>query len=208
MKNVLRNQDLITLRLIGECSLDQQKEILNIRNQLSVRTSMYSDHLISLEEHLNWINSLVSNKKNIVFIVLNSIKKPLGLVSLQNYEAAHKKSSWAFYLDENVRGGLGAFLEFNFLDFAFINLDLEKLNCEVIDSNEAVIKLHKKFYFSEEGHKRSEIVKDGVRVGTILLGILKHEWLSKRVIFLNKYGAIFSRYAITIEMEGWGSNGI
>jgi UDP-4-amino-4,6-dideoxy-N-acetyl-beta-L-altrosamine N-acetyltransferase len=172
METSLGGSDLITLRLIEECSLEQQKEILNIRNQLSVRTSMYSDHLISLEEHMSWIKGLKLNERNIVFVVLSSIGKALGVVSLQNYEVNQKKSSWAFYLDEDVRGGLGAFIEFNFLDFSFIKLGLEKLNCEVIESNQSVIKLHKKFYFLEEGLRRSEIIKNDKRVGVILLGLL------------------------------------
>lgn len=201
METSLGGSDLITLRLIEECSLEQQKEILNIRNQLSVRTSMYSDRLISLEEHMSWIKGLRLNERNFVFVVFSSIGKALGVVSLQNYEVNQKKSSWAFYLDEDVRGGIGAFIEFNFLDFSFIKLGLEKLNCEVIESNQSVIKLHKKFYFLEEGLRRSEIIKNDKRVGVILLGLLKEEWLSNRMLFISKYSAIFSRYSIAIDAK-------
>jgi RimJ/RimL family protein N-acetyltransferase len=144
---------------------------------------------------------VTAHEKNIVFVVLSAIGKVLGVVSFQNYEEKQKKSSWAFYLDEDVRGGLGAFIEFNFLDFSFIKIGLEKLNCEVIESNESVIKLHKKFYFSEEGLKRSEIIKNKNRVGVILLGLLREEWLSNRTAFLSKYSAIFSKYSILIEAE-------
>ena len=201
MKSLLGNKELITLRLIEECTPDQQKDIRNIRNQLSVRASMYSDHLISSEEHFNWIKSVSGNEKNIVFVVLSDIGKALGVVSFQNYEAKQKKSSWAFYLDKELRGGLGAFIEFNFLDFSFIDLGLEKLNCEVLDSNESVIKLHKKFSFLEEGLRRSEIIKNDNRVGVILLGLLKEEWLSNREIFISKYSTIFSKYSIAIDAE-------
>jgi UDP-4-amino-4,6-dideoxy-N-acetyl-beta-L-altrosamine N-acetyltransferase len=201
MESLLENKGLITIRLIEDCTLEQQKEIRNIRNQISVRASMYSDHLISSEEHINWIKSVTTNEKNIVFVVLGYAEKVLGVVSLQNYEVKQKRSSWAFYLDEDVRGGLGAFIEFNFLDFSFIELGLEKLNCEVIESNEPVIKLHKKFYFLEEGLRRSEVIKNHNRVGVILLGLLKEEWLSNREAFLGKYSSIFSKYSIVIEAD-------
>lgn len=201
MESLLENKSLITLRLIEDCTLEQQKEIRNIRNQISVRASMYSDHLISSEEHINWIKSVTTNEKNIVFVVLSYAEKVLGVVSLQNYEVKQKRSSWAFYLDEDVRGGLGAFIEFNFLDFSFIELELEKLNCEVIELNEPVIKLHKKFYFLEEGLRRSEVIKNDNRVGVILLGLLKEEWLSNREAFLGKYSSIFSKYSIVIEAD-------
>lgn len=201
MESLLESKGLITLRLIEGCTLEQQKEIRNIRNQISVRASMYSDHLISSEEHINWIKSVTTNEKNIVFVALSYAGKVLGVVSLQNYEVKQKRSSWAFYLDEDVRGGLGAFIEFNFLDFSFIKLGLEKLNCEVIESNEPVIKLHKKFHFLEEGLRRSEVIKNHNRVGVILLGLLKEEWLSNREAFLGKYSSLFSKYSIVIEAD-------
>ena len=59
-----------------------------------------------------------------------------GLVSLNALSPHHKTASWAFYLDQAARGGLGAGLEFNFLDHVFDALHLEKLNCEVMESNQ------------------------------------------------------------------------
>ena len=76
--------------------------------------------------------------------------------------------------------GLGSVVEFWMLDYAFDVAGLEKLNCEVLAMNSAVVKMHQKFGFEVEGVRRQNVVKDGVRVDVVLLGINREEWLSKR----------------------------
>lgn len=166
----------VELRKINNCSLEQKRSVRNVRNQHSVRKSMYTEHEIGLDEHLIWVQRLDSDNRQIVFVVL--IEGVVsGVVSVNAIDRLHKKLDWAFYLDENVRGGLGAALEFSLLDFVFSNLMMEKLNCEVIETNEAVVKMHKKFGFSEEGFRRENIEKNGERIGVFFLGITKAEWL-------------------------------
>jgi RimJ/RimL family protein N-acetyltransferase len=57
---------------------------------------------------------------------------------------------------------------------------LEKLNCEVLQSNPAVISLHQKFGFSVEGVRRQNVIKDNVRVDVVMLGITRQEWAARR----------------------------
>jgi RimJ/RimL family protein N-acetyltransferase len=59
---------------------------------------------------------------------------------------------------------------------AFEEMGITKLNCEVLETNPSVIKLHKKFGFVEEGIRRKNIIKNNARVDVHLLGLLKDEW--------------------------------
>jgi len=188
------------LRKIIDCNSDEQMAVRDIRNQLTVRNSMYTDHEITLDEHLAWLNSLKSDCQQIVFAVFvnGSIA---GVVSINALDRRHKKSDWAFYLDEKSRGGLGAALEYNLLNFAFDSLQLEKLNCEVIETNPAVVKMHKKFGFVEEGFRRSNIDKAGLRIGVYFLGITKNEWLEKKQAIFDKYKAVINKFNIVMEYE-------
>ena len=170
----------------------------DVRNQLSVRKSMYTEHEIALDEHFAWIKRLESDKKQIVFIVLVD-EEVSGIVSVNALDVLHKKSDWAFYLDENARGGLGAALEFRLLNFVFDELKLEKLNCEVIETNSAVVKMHKKFGFLEEGLRRSNVEKNGSRVGVYFLGITKDEWLNNRDIISEKYKSVIGKFDLSID---------
>ena len=169
----------IILREITKCTEEQKKAVREVRNQESVRKSMYSEDEIPLNEHLGWVERLRTDTRQIVFVVLvEGIVS--GVVSVNAIDRLHLKSDWAFYLDENVRGGLGAALELGLINFVFNDLGLEKLNCEVIETNEAVVKMHKKFGFIEEGFRRENIIKNDARIGVFFLGLTKNDWLRNR----------------------------
>lgn len=165
-----------SLQNLCDCSLEQQLCVLDIRNGEAVRNAMYSDHIISRDEHLNYIDALRSDKKQRIFAVLNAEATPVGVVGLNNIDLVHKKSDWAFYLDASARGGVGSALEIFMLNHVFEDLGLEKLNCEVLETNPMVVAMHKKFGFSEEGYRRANVIKDGVRIGVHFLGITREEW--------------------------------
>ena len=111
------------------------------------------------------------------------------------------QADWGYFIDEKKKGGLGAVLEYNFLNFVFTKLNLEKLNCEVLETNPTVIKLHKKFLFQEEGFRRSNINQNDVRIGVHFLGLTKDEWLEGFSSVYTKYQSAFEKYNVVIETK-------
>jgi UDP-4-amino-4,6-dideoxy-N-acetyl-beta-L-altrosamine N-acetyltransferase len=163
-----------------EASPEVQADIRLLRNQEDVRRYMYTAHEITLQEHENWLKSLQGNARQAVFVVMHD-GKAAGVVSLNSINATHKTADWAFYLDTGLQGkGLGSLVEFWMLDHAFAEAGLEKLNCEVLETNPTVVKMHQKFGFVVEGVRRKNILRDGERVNVVLLGITKEEWLAHR----------------------------
>lgn len=191
----------IVLRNLNNCSLEEQIHLREIRNQKKIRSFMYTEHKIGLNEHLKWISDLKSDEFQSVFIVFDSNENPIGVLSLYDIDRLHKKANWAYYLDEKKGGGLGAVLEYNFLNFVFTELNLEKLNCEVLETNPNVVKLHQKFLFQKEGFRRSNIIKNNSRIGVHFLGLTKDEWLEGFSSVFNKYQSIFEKYDVVIEKE-------
>ena len=190
----------IILREITKCTEEQKKAVREVRNQESVRKSMYSEDEIPLNEHLGWVERLRTDTRQIVFVVLvEGIVS--GVVSVNAIDRLHLKSDWAFYLDENVRGGLGAALELGLINFVFNDLGLEKLNCEVIETNEAVLKMHRKFGFIEEGFKRENIKKNNARIGVFFLGLTKSDWLKGREAISSRYENVIKKFNLEIEYE-------
>ena len=190
----------IILREITKCTDEQKRAVREVRNQKSVRKSMYTEHEIPLNEHLAWIERLQQDKRQIVFTVLID-DLVSGVVSVNAIDRLHLKSDWAFYLDASARGRLGSALEFSIIEFVFNELELEKLNCEVIETNEAVVRLHKKFGFTEEGFRRENIIKNGERMGVFLLGLTKKDWLKNKDAVSLKYGVIINKFNLEIEYE-------
>lgn len=198
----IRNSKKIHLVLLTSLDTELQMKVREIRNEENVRKWMHTDHSIGVNEHLTWINRLKSDDKQIVFVVMDDQdQKPVGVVSVNGIDLIHKKTDWAFYLIETARGGLGSALEFAFINFIFEILEIEKLNCEVIEGNDAVIKLHKKFLFHEEGFRRSNILKNNIRTGVYFLGLNKEEWLLGRNEIKEKYKNVFEKFTISIEWK-------
>lgn len=197
------NPKIITLIPLTDLDTEAQMRVRDIRNEPAVRKWMYTDHVISANEHLSWINRLKNDERQIVFVVLDDGRAPLGVVSVNAIDRLHKKTDWAYYLTETARGGLGSALEFAFIDFIFRTLQMDKLNCEVIEKNDTVVKLHKKFLFQEEGFRRSNIIKNGSRISVHFLGLTKEDWLAGRVQIQEKYQGVFDKFSVSFQ---WQSN--
>lgn len=157
-----------------------QAAVRHLRNQPDVRKFMYTSHPISEAEHAQWLQSLAGNPRQSVFVVLEG-ETAVGVVSLSAINRAQQTADWAFYLDSAQQGkGLGSRVECWLLDRAFGAEQLQKLNCEVLQGNQAVIKMHQKFGFVIEGVRRQNILKDGERIDVVLLGITHDEWQAQR----------------------------
>lgn len=167
-----------------------QLEVLEWRNHIDIRKNMYTDTTIAIKTHELWLKSLIDNQVTKVYIAYKD-DNPIGIVSITNIKYLHQSSDWAFYLNPKFlqSKGLGVLLEYHFLNFIFDNFNIEKLNCEVIETNQSVVNLHKKFSFKQEGIRRKNIIKDGRRVDVYLLGILKEEWYQIK----NKFDKIIKR---------------
>ncbi|MGC1333082.1 MULTISPECIES: UDP-4-amino-4,6-dideoxy-N-acetyl-beta-L-altrosamine N-acetyltransferase [unclassified Pseudomonas] len=161
-------------------SAETRERVRQLRNQPQVRRFMYTDHEISPQEHQAWLASLEGNARQAVYVVMvDGIA--CGLVSLNAINLQHGSADWAFYLDSELQGkGLGSQVECWLLDHAFNDVGLAKLNCEVLASNPAVVRLHQKFGFTLEGVRRQNVLKDGQRLGVMLLGITAEEWHAHR----------------------------
>lgn len=191
------------IELVHLTSLDteSQLKVREIRNEENVRKWMYTDHVIGVDEHLEWVNRLKQDDSQIVFTIMSEERIPLGVVSVSAIDRLHKKADWAYYLTETARGGLGSALEYSFINFVFDTLGMDKLNCEVIEGNDAVVKLHKKFMFQEEGFRRSNILKNGARIGVHLLGLTKENWLAGKPDIQKKYKGVFEKFSISVQWQ-------
>lgn len=178
---------------------ESQLKLREIRNEAGVRKWMYTDHVIALNEHLSWISKIKTDKSQITFVIMDEDQSPIGVASVNDIDPLHKKTDWAYYLTQNARGGLGSVIEYAVINFIFDVLDIQKLNCEVLEGNDAVVKLHKKFLFQDEGFRRSDILKEGKHIGVHLLGLTKKDWTCGKEQVFRKYRKVFDKFSISIK---------
>jgi UDP-4-amino-4,6-dideoxy-N-acetyl-beta-L-altrosamine N-acetyltransferase len=177
LKNTAEN---LVLKPLGELTRAQQSSILSIRNQDPVRMNMYNTHVIGEEEHMAWVERTLADPSTVFYAVMLE-GQIVGAVSLSGWSKVNRRADWAFYLDTTIQGkGIGAALEYRFLTHVFHDLNLAKLNCEVLDFNDKVVALHKKFGFHEEGIRRAHIRRGEESLDVVLLGITRGEWAARK----------------------------
>jgi UDP-4-amino-4,6-dideoxy-N-acetyl-beta-L-altrosamine N-acetyltransferase len=158
------------------------KDILrNWRNLPTVNKYLYTDHVISPEEHDRWFQGVFSDPSRRYWII-NCDDEDVGVVYLYNIDNKNKRCYWAFYLaSPNTRGkGIGSFVEYSILKHVFEDMNMQKLCAEVLTFNEPVTKMHKGFGFVEEGHFRKHIYKGGRFEDIVCVAMLKEEWEAKK----------------------------
>jgi UDP-4-amino-4,6-dideoxy-N-acetyl-beta-L-altrosamine N-acetyltransferase len=147
------------------------------RNLPDVARYMYTDHIISEGEHARWFGDALERRDRRYWIIeLDGV--PVGLANLVDISERHRRASWAFYLaDPLVRGrGVGSYTERFVLGQAFDELKLNKLCCEVLGSNQAVVAMHQRFGFSVDGTLREHIWKGDHFEDVVAMSITASEY--------------------------------
>lgn len=163
------------LRTMEEADLEK---VLEWRNSERVRANMYTDHIITMDEHRAWFERIKQDQR-VIYKIFEFQGRPVGVVNFTDVDQYNNKCHWGFYLGAtDVPRGSGAAMEFLALEHVFERMNIRKLCCEIFAFNSNVIKLHKKFGFVEEGCFTKHIVKNGKYENVIFMACFKEEWLN------------------------------
>lgn len=155
---------------------DDKDRVRAWRNHPDVAKYMYTDHEITAEEHARWFESVLQDDSSRFWVITNN-GVAIGLLSISQIDRHNGRCYWAYYLDPAHRAkGAGSFAEYSVLQHVFDVLQLNKLCGEVLGFNRAVLKMHKRFGFSEEGTLRNHVYKQGQWHDVVCVGILRDEW--------------------------------
>lgn len=178
---------VVTLRALTAEDADR---VLTWRNSPEVSAYMYTDAVISADAHARWLAAALADDRRRYWIV-EMDGASVGLANLYDIDAGNRRCAWAYYLgDPAVRGrSVGAAVELKVLDIVFGEMGLDKLWCEVLETNAAVVRLHQKFGFKQEAHLRRHIYKQGNALDVIGLGLLAEEWRAARPAMLERLKA-------------------
>lgn len=169
---------VVTFRRVGEGDKDR---LLAWRNSPDVAPYMYSDHVITAEEHERWFGVIDKDERRAYWII-EMDGTPVGLVNLYDIDRAAGTCAWAYYLaDPATRGrGVGAFVELAMLDHVLVREGFKTLGCEVLEGNEAVWKLHQSFGFEVVERLAGRAVKGGVSLDALRLALPAERWAQVR----------------------------
>ncbi len=147
----MHSSDAMKLKPLTEADLQM---VLRWRNHPEVRRVMFTDHEISLAEHLAWWEKTRHDPARQV-LLFHYQGRPAGVVNFFDIDARQKSCHWGFYLDnercrdhaERLKIWLG--LEQAAIEHAFTVIGAAALYCETLELNRPVHQLHRKFGFEE-----------------------------------------------------------
>lgn len=143
---------------------------------------MFNDHHITPQEHDEWFRRIIGDPTCRYWIIVFD-DKDVGLTCIYRVSLVHKVCYWAIYIaDTKFRGkNVGSAAEYLVMKHVFDELGFNKLICEVLAGNESAVNLYKSLGFQTEGVLRQQVVKEGQPMDVIVLGILRQEWVSRKL---------------------------
>ena len=129
-----------------ELSPKELEMVLEWRNTKEIQKWMLTREDISLQTHLNFVNSL-ANAKDKEFFLVKDENSPIGVINFT--DITPKSCSFGLYKNPQING-VGDKLMRTICDYAFNRLKIDKLKAEVFTNNEKAIQLYKKYNFIEK----------------------------------------------------------
>lgn len=155
------------------------------RNDPSLRRYFRETKEISKKEQKRWYEDKVLNDPNQINFEIHSFdtKELIGHCGLCYINWINRTAEFTIYIgNSNMRGrGYGTDALSALLNYGFIDLNLNRIWCEVYSFNDA-INSYRKLGFKDEGVLREHIYIEGKYYDTYMLGLLKKEWLAKKKI--------------------------
>ena len=166
-------RDACLLRAMTESDLEL---VLVWRNQERIRLAMYTDHVISRDEHYAWFKRVTDEQKTQHFIFeYDSV--PVGVINVVNVDMAANRCAWGFYVGaENLPDGTGSAMGFVALEHLFEVLGFRKVIGEVLADNDASLSYHRRLGFVEEGRFVEHVLKGGRYVDVVTFAIFDRDW--------------------------------
>ena len=171
------NYDMNDVEIINFLNLSSEEReiVLDWRNHENIRKWMYSDNIISLDEHINFIDQLVRDTNNFYWVVKNKDGLYLGTIYLNRTDFKNKHAYIGIYVNPyNEIKNKGYLLIQSIKSLAFEIAGLHTLKLEVINNNRKAINFYKKSGFKEEGRLKEFVFKDEQWHDVIVMGIMNN----------------------------------
>lgn len=134
---------------------------------------------INEEVDYNWYDNYILNRgTNIRCSIVNKNDEIVGLASLTNIDRINQSATFHIMIgNNNNRGkGIGSCAINEILKHAFFDMNLNRIELTVLESNEKAIKAYNKIGFKKEGIKKKSIYKNGHFIDVVMMAILKTEF--------------------------------
>ena len=144
LETLLNRQEVKCVNFV-DLSLDEKKMVLEWRNHPNIQKWMFTQEPLSLQDHLNYIDSLSSREDRAYFLVKRDSEN-IGVIDFTNIDHNMKTAELGIYANPAIKG-VGRLLMIEIIDYVFNTLHIDTLISEVFEENELALKLYKRCGF-------------------------------------------------------------
>lgn len=166
---------LVRLRAIEKKDL---KKLRDWRNDPDVKKFTREYRELSMQNQLQWLESLAKDRNTIMFAVETKKGKLIGCTGLTYIDWKNRKAEVSIYIGDKKyrKRGYGTDTLNTLMKYGFEELDLHMLFGEIFEYNEANIRLFEKCGFKRDGILRHRLYRDGKYWNSIFYSVLEDEW--------------------------------
>lgn len=162
-------KDAVLINMVN-LSPEEKKMVRDWRNHENVRIWMFSDRVISMDEHLNFIEGLKHDESNFYWLVKNRKNEYVGVVYLNRVDPVNGDAYIGVYANPVVRmPGAGTLLTDSLKKVAFDVALLRTLKAEVMSDNERAMRLYLKSGFTKDDGPADRIRPGGNRSDVVTM---------------------------------------
>ena len=144
-----------------------------------------TSRFISIETEKRWMERIIQNheqgKEIRLAVVLKDNNAMVGMMYLTNIDYINGTATVGSLVGVNENRGKGYISEARYLlfEYAFTQLNLQRISATILESNINSIKSVEKFGYVKEGILRNAVFKDGKYQNLIAYSMLKEEFMQK-----------------------------
>jgi len=171
----MRNNRVLLTR-IGEQHIENTRTWANNK---ALQASILRYSYVSQENQRAWLERLLTDTTRIVYAIHDAnSEEHIGNTGLYEISSEHKRAEfWILIGNAEKRGkGIGNAVMQLMLPYAFITLQLNRLQLFVRSDNIYAILLYKKFNFQKEGLLKDYCIVHGKYIDVYIMALLKREY--------------------------------
>jgi len=170
---------LIRLRAVEKKDL---KQLMDWRNDPDVKKFTREYRVLSIQNQMQWLDSLARDRNTIMFAVETKKGKLIGCTGLTYIDWKNRRAEVSIYIgDKKYKGkGYGTDTLKTLMDHGFKELNLHMLFGEIFEYNKANIGLFEKCGFKKDAVLRHRLYRDGKYWDSIFYSILDKEWKQQK----------------------------
>lgn len=137
-----------------------------------------STRFVNSEVDEAWFDHYLASRASNVRCAILDDNEVVGVVYLLSIDPINLSGELHIMIgEESSRGkGIGTFAVHAMVEYAFYNLNLRRIQLDVLETNEAARSLYRKIGFKDEGMKRKAVYKNGEYINVIIMALLREEY--------------------------------